>query len=393
MPQALPGLLRKTRDMISSANINKRILSVTLILLLISAFMRFSPLSQNMPTALAHTDIKLFYLLATNPNVPFFDRTLEYPIIIRLFTHLMGFFGEPYPLNPRGYLVASSFFLISFAMASTYLVMILSKNLGITPNRVFSFWTLSPSIFLFTLYNWDIIAVFFSLASIYLYRCGRYKSSAFSLSLAVSSKLYPILFLPLLLVRLSKNQAYRFFAVFALSLLMTNLPAMLINFDTFQFVFYYNSIRPPNPDSIWGALMRHLPYLSVQQVNVISAAMFLLPYIYILAKTKEMPLEKSSAAAIALFLLANKVFSPQYLLWLTMFFALCPAIKPKIIYSLEYANLAVLFLIFSWIFGGQTQTALAYVEIAVLTRHLALLWLIASVLKDDRADNYAWSEK
>jgi hypothetical protein len=82
------------------------------------------------------------------------------------------------------------------------------------------------------------------------------------------------------------------------------------------------------------------------------------------------------------FLLVNKVFSPQYLLWLLPFFVLCQELaSKKFFYSLEVANLLVLLLVIAPILYSELVLFLYLSLLFVFIRHLLLGWLLIRTFK------------
>jgi uncharacterized membrane protein len=152
------------------------------------------------------------------------------------------------------------------------------------------------------------------------------------LGLGAATKIYPgFLALPLLLERVAAGDwrgAARVVAGTGGVWLVLNLPFVLANrggwWATYEFQAGRVADLTTNSIWYWG-----LPQLSTEQVNrwsfALIAASWLLAVLAgaaVARRTGSYPWIQVSAALICAFLLFNKVYSPQYVLWLLPFFVL-----------------------------------------------------------------------
>jgi uncharacterized membrane protein len=125
-------------------------------------------------------------------------------------------------------------------------------------------------------------------------------------------------------------------------------------------------------------------------VNVLSLALFLVVAGSVVVRewrSGRPRLFELSLAIVAIFLLTAKVFSPQYMLWLLPFLAIV-RIPWRVVAACLVTDVAVLIAI-NWYYaelarGGNWQTMLTLLEIAVWARYAALGWVTWVALRRDR---------
>ncbi|CAN2246797.1 hypothetical protein MCEMZLE12_01415 [actinobacterium SCGC AAA044-D11] len=171
--------------------------------------------------------------------------------------------------------------------------------------------------------NWDIWAVISALAAIYFFDNKKYRISALLLSISIATKFFPIvLLLPIALIFIRRKQigeAIEYIGLTALTWLAINLP-FIVTTPTGWFRFFkLNSDRAADWGSIWHAL--DVFGIKVLNLNWISLVFFLIgavAFTLFFFGISEVPSLASVAFFIvAIFVTASKVYSPQYVLWLT----------------------------------------------------------------------------
>ncbi len=323
------------------------------------------------PWQIVYSDSLAFYQRISAPGLPYLSKNIEYPVITGWFMQSMAWLGQ----SRAGYFIFNSLFLILIAAAATYFLYQLAPE----PNRkrLWQFWIFAPSMLIFSVYNWDLIAVLFSLAAFYFAQKNKSGWAAFFLALGFSAKLYPVIYLPILILK-NKKGWLKIIAVFLATFLILNSFFLIANFAGWSYFFTLNNLRNSNPDSIWTIVRFFFRNLNVPAINFLSLSFFGGSYLFLLWKRRTENLIKLSFAATLLFLIFNKVFSPQYLLWLLPFFVLLPQIKKSWFYVLEFSNLAVFFIILPWFLISKDITYFYYASPFVLIRHAALIALLFS---------------
>lgn len=171
--------------------------------------------------------------------------------------------------------------------------------------------------------NWDLWAVLPALAAIYLFDKARYELSALLLSLATATKFFPIvLLLPITLILIRRHQLHnlvKYILISVGSTIAINLPFAVTHTTGWWRFFTLNSDRGADWGSLWHALS--VFGFSVPHLNLDSILLFLMgvtAYILYFLKLERTPLlAESSFFVVAIFVTASKVYSPQYILWLT----------------------------------------------------------------------------
>lgn len=132
------------------------------------------------------------------------------------------------------------------------------------------------------------------------------------------------------LVRGRHREAARTLTIGAGTWLAINLPFMLINYDGWWGTYEFHRLRPPNPDSMFALLGSRFPdvaFFHMPTLNLTVAVLTLATFVVVLAyawdkgrREAAYPFLQVCAAFLSAFMLWNKVFSPQYMLWLVPFF-------------------------------------------------------------------------
>lgn len=332
------------------------------------------PLFGLLPFAASYSDVAVFYL-KLDPGSAWANQPIEYPAIIVGFIRLMKAMGG----SLRGYYFASAVALAAIGALATAILYRLAQQRG-NLHRLRWHWIFAPSMLVFLNYNWDIIAVCFVLLAFLMAQKERDALAAVFLALGASTKLYPALYLlPLLLRQRSVRRWLSVGGSFSLAAIAANAPFAIADFDAWAYFYRLSQIRPPNIDSVWGLLQRFLePSLTVPMINAASAFLFLAGVAVCLWALRREHIFLQCFALTLVFLLTNKVASPQYLLWLLPFFVLLPFPSRPAIYGLEFANLVTLASVLAALLVAGASPAYFWVTVwFVLIRHLflaALFW-------------------
>jgi uncharacterized membrane protein len=253
------------------------------------------------------------------------------------------------------------------------------------------YFALAPSLVVYGTMNWDLVAVAFATAGLLAFFLRRDGVAGASLGLGAATKLYPaLLAVPLVVQRLRERRADGAIVLGWTTIggwLLVNLPFAVLAFTAWLTFFRFNGERGSDFDSLWYMGCRHLDVCpSTRTINGMSLAIFVgsLALVWGLKARRhpDFPRWTLGLPLLVLFLLSNKVYSPQYGLWLLPWFALAlPRLWVFIAFSLT--DVAVFVTRFTW-FGRQQGAAGAsqgMFEAMVLLRAAVLVWCVVSWIR------------
>ena len=240
--------------------------------------------------------------------------------------------------------------------------------------------------------NWDLWAVISALAAIYYFDVGKYHKSAIALGLSIATKFFPIvLLLPIALIFFRKSkiqELIRYIAITFATWLLINLPFIITTPTGWLRFFKLNSERAADWGSIWHALeifglkINHLNLISIIAFAVVALAFTLFVY-----GIPEVPKLASIAFFIvAIFVTASKVYSPQYILWLTPL-AILAMIDKKDRFDFwiwQFAELIYHFAIWQYlaeVAGAEFAIPAGAYATAILLRVAALTWFCLRIMR------------
>ncbi len=182
---------------------------------------------------------------------------------------------------------------------------------------------LSPAVIASLYINWDIWAVISAVAAIYYFDKRKFDRSALWLGLSIATKFFPIvLLIPIALIfyRKSKIKALIRYSVISLgSWLLLNLPFILTTPTGWWRFFKLNGERGADFGSLWYGLQ--LFGINIKHVNNFAVLLFLIgaaAFAYYFFLIKRVPrLATVAFLIVAVFTSTSKVYSPQYIVWLT----------------------------------------------------------------------------
>jgi uncharacterized membrane protein len=292
--------------------------------------------------------------IGTGPHlIPYYQFTFEYPVLVGFLVYLASsirLYVPDFSTALNYYVLATDAVLYLFTIGTIILVYRMVELLGVEKGRIWKGFLIAPSFLMFTVYNWDIIAIFFATLSIYCYLRGDKTKSALSLGLGISAKLYPCMLIPVYMLEESNWKGrLRALLVPVAVFGMLNLPFILANFsgwlETWKFhagwgiedswlIFIFNQMDP-NAHYLALAVLLYLVYKGVTGT--------------LRKQYKDRPtrvIERSFLMNVA-WLFGNYVVTPQMALMLLPFYVLIPTISLPVIYLAEIMNALVIVLWFS----------------------------------------------
>ena len=247
------------------------------------------------------------------------DNSVEYPVLTGVVMWATGLLID----DPNGYRPYFDLNILLIALLLFASVFILWR---LKPEYV-ALFPIAPAVFGSLFINWDIYAVLFALLSLYFYKVQKLDLSALFMGVAISTKFYPgvILFGIALIFWNQKEitKLIRYLLVTFLAWVVINLPVALTNFDGWWRFFKLNIDRDSDLGSIWyAAALLKWPQPNVNNITIILfliALMAIGVFYFAVAQSRSDFANLATVAflTVAAFVTISKVYSPQYILWLT----------------------------------------------------------------------------
>ncbi len=320
-----------------------------------------------------YSDIVSFWSrpLAYTPLIPYVESSFEYPPISGLILYVSSIIGR----NLNGYYLTFSIILL-FAyittLVSTYLI---TRIREIRWEHVLMFLVLSPSMYFYLVYNFDIVLTAFLTSSLFLLLRGRIISSAIMFSFAALSKLSNLVLLPAILMHVEENKRLKYLLYAVIPFASVNLILYLINPAIFSETYLYH-VR-------WGLENAWFIVLFPSEGSWDTARLFSLFLAgYGLLKVYLMDEEdmfRRLFMAFAVLLLSAYVFTPQMVIWLLPFLAVLGRISPAF-YVMEVANVGI---ILTWFLDPEPTKWGSLPQYLAVLRASALFYLLVEVYRGD----------
>jgi uncharacterized membrane protein len=259
---------------------------------------------------------------------------------------------------------------------------------------------LSPVLYVHAFTNWDLFAVALATTGMWAWARQRPALAGVFLGLGIAAKLYPVLILGalfLLCLRAGRLRVWLRTAVAAGGTwLAVNAPIAVLAPENWSRFFRLNKSRPADPDTIWNLVLHATnqqafggPVPEGQSPTVLNAVVAVVLVLLAAAAawlTMAAPVRPRVAQLafllVAGFLLLNKVWSPQYSLWLLPLAVLArPRWRSLLLWQATEALLWVPRLL--WYLGTDHRgVKLEWFLLAVVVRDLAVLTLMGLVVRD-----------
>ena len=274
--------------------VSRSLIAVVLLTALIS-FLKFNHCRSNgfiSPDNYIHacyTDIAALYSeraldLNTFPYLSEVN-SMEYPPVTGLIAWAISF------ITPNSSHVTFFDLNVLFLILMFFISALILKQLA--PKYLYLFLA-SPAVIASSFINWDLIAVASALLTVYFFEKKKYEESAIALGVSIATKFFPIVML---------------------------LPIAILYFDGWWRFFKLNIERGADFGSIWYGLS--LLNIDISNLDLIypllSITLFIALAFYLLKLDKIPNLAHITFFAVVIFTTFGKVYSPQYVLWLTPF--------------------------------------------------------------------------
>ena len=240
------------------------------------------------------------------------DNSVEYPVVTAMVMYATSFAAK----SPASYFNVNIFFLILLFIATLIVVRKIRPEFAYLS-------AIAPAMIASLFINWDLWGIATMMLAIYWFDRKQYLHSALILALSISTKFLPIfLLIPIafILWRDTKlKELVKYVAVVAATWLAINAPFALTTPTGWWRFFKLNLERGADWGSIWLALQQlGLSLTNLNYLSILVLLIALTSVAIVLFELKYTPTLASVAFIVmAAVMIASKVYSPQFVLWLT----------------------------------------------------------------------------
>ncbi|MFF1829895.1 glycosyltransferase family 87 protein [Paenarthrobacter sp. NPDC058040] len=336
-----------------------------------------------------------------NGAFPFFTQgsLFEYPVLMGIIAGLTALLVPGKGASSErilGYFDVNATLIVAVWIVTVLLTARINKRRPWDAAMV----ALAPGIILAGFINWDMWAVVLLALGMYFFSRNKLVWAGICIGLGTATKLYPLLILGAVLVLALRTGRLRAFLITtgatAASWLAVNLPIAAINPAGWRYFFEFTQERPAGYSSPWFAFnlaadRLHWTQLNATTINSLALYLFVIAcaLIGVLALTapRRPRIAQLVFLIVAAFILTNKVYSPQFVIWLIPLLALArPRWRDFLIWqAAEGLHWAAI-----WMYLGQATSGgapqhnidmSAYV-LAVALHMVATAYLMARVVMD-----------
>ena len=239
------------------------------------------------------------------------DNSVEYPVVTAMVMYATSFVAN----SPVSYFNINILFLILLFIATVVLVRKIRPEFAyLVP--------IAPAMIASLYINWDLWAIATMMLAIYWFDRKQYLHSALIMGLSISTKFLPVfLLIPIafILWRDDKlKELIKYVGVVAATWIALNLPFALTTPTGWWRFYKLNLERGPDWGSFWLALQQL--GISLTNLNYLSILLLLIALTSVAIMLFELKYTPTLASVafivLASVMVASKVYSPQYVLWL-----------------------------------------------------------------------------
>ena len=319
------------------------------------------------------------------------SNSVEYPTITGLVMWGTGLLVK----DPNGY---RQYFDLNIFFIALLLIVAAITVWKIRPDFAF-LYPLAPALIASLYINWDMWAVVPALLSILWFKEERYALSAIALSISISTKFFPIVFLlPISLIFFKRREIARLakYIVIVIALwLAVNLPVALTYFEGWSRFYSMNIKRPTDLGSFWLALSIfgiHEPQLNNLTIVIFALVAIAITIFYFsIARVRDDfdNLLTICFLVMAAFVTISKVYSPQYILWLVPFAVIAMRSKAQRIGFWFWQGTEFLYHVAIWQYlapsaGAQFGLPEKFYAASILLRILGLGYFCSVLIREAR---------
>ena len=350
--------------------------------------------------------------------VPYTDNggrypALEYPVLIGYFAYgaavlTQGLSSHPVDVAARQRVEGSviygerwvpqeswSYFKVTAVLLAAFALLAGWFMAGVHRNRPWDamLFAASPALALSAFINWDLLAVTAVAGALWAWSRDRPLVAGLFIGLGTATKLYPLFLLGALLVACVRRGRLPAFGLAllgaALAWLMVNLPPMTADFEYWKAFWTFNDKRGADLGSLWLVWQQGGHTVTPGLINTVSWVFFGAVCVGVLVlglRARRTPRVPQLAFLVVVgFLVVNKVYSPQYVLWLLPLAVLA---RPRWRDVLIWTAGEVFYFAAVWLYlGGYTASASSgqpdrFYWFAIMVRVAAELYFAVVVMRD-----------
>jgi len=240
------------------------------------------------------------------------DNSVEYPVITAMVMYATSFVAN----SPVSYFNINIFFLVLLFIVTVIVVRKIRPEFAYLS-------AIAPAMIASLYINWDLWGIATMMLAIYWFDRKMYLHSALILALSISTKFLPIfLLIPIafILWRDTKlKELVKYIAVVVATCISINTPIAFTTPTGWWRFFKLNLERGADWGSIWLALQQlGISLTNLNYLSILVLLIALTSVAIILFELKYTPTLASVAFIVmASVMVASKVYSPQFVLWLT----------------------------------------------------------------------------
>jgi len=313
--------------------------------------------------------------------LPYVGWKTEYPVVVGLVQWVASWVGA----------TRLGFFLATSAVSTVLALLLVRLLVDAVGARV---WCaiFAPAFVLYAFHNWDLLAVVPAVAGVLAFDARRDGRAGALIAIGACAKVFPAVFLPPLVARRVHDEGWRaampLVAGAGVTTLALNLPFVVASASGWWFPFRFQGRRSITWGTLWSVpgrfpvVGRHLGVHSGALANAMSSSALVAATVAlcVIAVRRRMSGVAIGAAATGMFLIVNKVYSPNYDLWLVPWVALVPLARRWRL-TLGVFTSAVFVVVFGYFHGVVGRSVLrATLPFLVVGRAVAIVALIATAI-------------
>jgi uncharacterized membrane protein len=342
-----------------------------------------------------YTDIYPLYYTEqlANGKVPYYGHPVEYPVLMGWMMEAASWLVSTGPAFYNVTVIMLAVCLLVGVVATAAAACQEGEGAG---TRAALMVALSPGLILAAFINWDLFAMALTACGLAAWAFRRPWLAGALLGLAVATKFYPLMFFgALLLLCLRAGRLREFGQALGgglIAWLVINLPVALTATSGWAEFYAFSRDRGADWGSIWYLFENYnvtgLGNSSLGTLNFMSSGAFavacVLIAILVLAAPRRPRLPQVCFLLLGSFLILNKVWSPQYVIWLVPLAVLCrPRIWAYVLWQLaEVGYFIGIWSYFVNMYDSPNGITAGWYFVILAVRLLTLALLMSTVVAD-----------